>query len=458
MLGEIPEAMQDVTEANPVSRTPVWLAEGNPLANHPWRDDPDARLPEQVDTLVIGAGFTGASLAYHWAKKAPPERSMAVLEMDDPACGASGRNEGLVVMGRYFAMVHRTVLKHLDRVRADLDRTQRDRLAGQFAGAYCRAAYRNGDMIEQTVNDEGFDCDYARSGWVQATEAENQEALEASVAAAGASGCTDWTKIGPREVLEKTGMRVEHDAGFSIAAASFHPAKWVWCLLEAALSRPHVKLFTRTKVQRTEDAGSHYVVHTTRGVIRTKHVVSALESYMPLLYKQFHGVILPVQTQAAYGRPGPEAMKPHVGISSALFFCGKHAGGVMVGSDATRVADHEAGGTRPSRFLTRFILGQLRLAYGPYRWHLSNEWSGTASFTPDEFPIVGCFDGRHQYVIGGMAGSGTAVSFNAARCISNRILGNHDEADDYPAEYFSPTRLLDPANHRWPEIFSGELQ
>ena len=62
MLGEIPEAMQDVTEANPVSRTPVALAEGNPLANHPWRDDPDARLPEQVDTLVIGAGFTGGGV------------------------------------------------------------------------------------------------------------------------------------------------------------------------------------------------------------------------------------------------------------------------------------------------------------------------------------------------------------------------------------------------------------
>ena len=84
--------------------------------------------------------------------------------------------------------------------------------------------------------------------------------------------------------------------------------------------------------------------------------------------------------------------------------------------------------------------------------HLTNEWCGTVSYTPDEFPIVGCFDGRGQYVIAGMAGSGSAVSFNAARCICDRILGNNDQQDDYPPAYFAPTRLLDPQNHEWPQI------
>ena len=51
-----------------------------------------------------------------------------------------------------------------------------------------------------------------------------------------------------------------------------------------------------------------------------------------------------------------------------------------------------------------------------------------------------------------MAGSGTAVSFNGARCVVNRICGITGEEDDYPEPYFSATRFLDPANHRWPEI------
>jgi hypothetical protein len=72
-------------------------------------------------------------------------------------------------------------------------------------------------------------------------------------------------------------------------------------------------------------------------------------------------------------------------------------------------------------------------------------------FTEDEYPIVDLMDGKRQFIIAGMAGSGSGVSFNAARCICNRILGKSKE-DDYPEAYFSPTRLIDPLNHKWPEI------
>ena len=40
---------------------------------------------------------------------------MVVVEMGDAASGSSGRNEGLVVMGRYYHNVFTTVLKHLSR-------------------------------------------------------------------------------------------------------------------------------------------------------------------------------------------------------------------------------------------------------------------------------------------------------------------------------------------------------
>ena len=41
---------------------------------------------------VIGAGFTGSACAYHWSKQ-DDGRTMAVLEMNEAASGASGRNE-----------------------------------------------------------------------------------------------------------------------------------------------------------------------------------------------------------------------------------------------------------------------------------------------------------------------------------------------------------------------------
>ena len=53
---------------------------------------------------------------------------------------------------------------------------------------------------------------------------------------AAETGFTDWTKISPEEVRERTGLRVPAPAGFSRRAASFHPAKWVWSLFRVALA------------------------------------------------------------------------------------------------------------------------------------------------------------------------------------------------------------------------------
>ena len=453
MWYEIPNALCTVTFAPKVSKTPIWLADGNPLENHPWASHPDAVLPQFAEVVVIGAGFTGGALAYHWSRRAAdPNLKMVVLEMGQAASGSSGRNEGLVVMGRYCHMVQKTVSKHLPHVRPDLAESERELLALQFAVAYCQAAYRNGDLIEQTIRSEGFDCDYAREGWVQARDADQQTALAESVRLALDTGLTDWTSITAEEVQRRTGMTVTHNAGFSIAAASFHPAKWVWSLLKSALRSQCVELYSRTRVLKVERVGEEYHVHTQLGVIRTRHVVNATESYTPLLHPQFHDRILPTQTQAASGTGGPTSIRPRVGISGTRGFFGKHGDRVMVGSDSTRVPDREAGRIQPSRFITKFLLGEMQRYFGPSHYHVTHEWSGTVSYTPDEYPIVGVMDGHRQYIIGGMAGSGTGVSFNAGRCVVNRILGLTDEPDDYPPEYFAPSRLLDSQHHNWPAL------
>ena len=448
----IPAGMQNLALAEEISSTPMWLTDSNPLANHPWSNDSAASLPEEVDTVVIGAGFTGSATSYHWARRAPTNRRLIVLEMDDPASGSSGRNEGLVVMGRYFKSVRDTVEKNLAQVRPDLTPADRTRLAGQFAYRYCRAAYHNADLIEATIRKERFDCGYHRAGWVQARTAEEQTPLSESVKLAIEFDCPDWTSVTAEEVLEKSGMQVQHNAGFSIAAASWHPAKWVWSLLNTALREPHVQLFTRTRVTGIDNEGESYCVRTSRGSIRTRHLVFATESYTPKLQQQFHDAVLPMQEQAACGEGGPESMKEHIGISGSWFFAGRYGRRVLFGSGGSRVPDEEAGRNRPSRFLTKFVAAEIERYFGPYRLRMTNEWSGTVGYTPDEYPIVGPFDGKRKYIVAGMCGSGSGVSFNAARCIVNRILELSDESDDYPAEYFGPSRLLDPAHHNWPSI------
>lgn len=179
MWRKIPEALHWARFQTPVSRTSIWLAGGDPFENYPWADNPDAKIPAETEVAVIGAGFIGSAVAYHWSKhgKAP----LLALEMGGVASGSAGRNEGLVVMGRYYHLVHSTVLAYLNQARRDLSEAERDSLAHEFAAAYARAAYANAEMIEQTIRDEKIDCGYVRKGWVQATDGDHIGQLEASV-------------------------------------------------------------------------------------------------------------------------------------------------------------------------------------------------------------------------------------------------------------------------------------
>jgi gamma-glutamylputrescine oxidase len=451
MFVVIPSVTLDLIIPRKVSKTPMWLMDRNPLENFPWNQESNAALPKETDTVVIGAGFTGAALAYHWSRRAPSERNMVVIELGDPASGSSGRNEGLVVMGRYFKMVQDSVFKALITLQPDLTSAQQFSLSKQFAHVYCRAAYRNASLIEETIREEDFNCDYVRAGWVQGQDDLNQKALTDSVKLAKETGFTDWVSITPEEVLERTGMHVEHNAGCSLGAASWHPAKWVWCLLTASLAKKNVRLFTRTEVLGVKNLGKNYQISTNRGSLLAKHVVYATESYSPRLCKQLHNVILPMQQQAASGDGGPKTMKPHVGISASWFFAGRYGHKVLFGSGGGRVSDSEAGRNEPSRFITKFVAAEMKKHFGSYHLEMRNEWSGTVGYTLDEYPIVGSIDNKGLFIIAGMAGSGSGVSFNGGRCIVNRILGKTDEPDDYPPSYFAPSRLMNPTHHKWPK-------
>ena len=110
-------------------------------------------------------------------------------------------------------------------------------------------------MVHDTIIQEGFECDYVREGWVQVHDEDEQTKLDDSVRMAIDTGFTDWCKITPDEVERISGMKVRHNAGFSLAAASFHPAKWCWSLLKYGIDAGKLRFYSRTKVTRVEDVG-----------------------------------------------------------------------------------------------------------------------------------------------------------------------------------------------------------
>src|SRR6202171_3590811 len=104
-------------------------------------------LPERVDVVVIGAGFTGLSAARTLAKRGA---KVAVLEAETIGWGASSRNGGMVLTGLKLG------------VNQLISRYGRERTQRMYAASLATI-----DCVEQIVNEERIDCDFARSGHLE---------------------------------------------------------------------------------------------------------------------------------------------------------------------------------------------------------------------------------------------------------------------------------------------------
>ena len=219
-----------------------------------------------------------------------------------------------------------------------------------------------------------------------------------------------------------------------------------------AVRSSNVRLFTRTSVEKVERDGASYVIRTNRGTIRSRFLVNAAESHTPVVFKDFlvpfPDIITPYKEQGVHAEGGPDSMRPGVGVSGPLGFYSRVAdGGRLFGSDNTAVAPHQAGKNEPSRFVTRYSCLSILKHWKPSHMRVTHEWTGTTSTTPDKFPVVGLMDENGLYIIGGFAGAGSAVSFNAGQTVVRRILGIADETNYHPGEYFSPMRFTDPQRY-----------
>src|SRR5579863_7071518 len=110
---------------------------------------PDAGrpLPEVVDVVVIGAGFTGLSAARTLAKRGA---KVAVLESETIGWGASSRNGGMVLTGMKLGV---------------------NQLISMYGRELTQRMYATSlatiDCVEQIVREEAIDCDFSRCGHLE---------------------------------------------------------------------------------------------------------------------------------------------------------------------------------------------------------------------------------------------------------------------------------------------------
>ncbi len=178
----------------PISDQPFWFRAGHPLANY----QSAPTLPSSVDVLIIGAGLTGASAAYHLGPAVRDRRlHVAVIDRGDPATEASGRNGGNFELlpensvGLYGGLARERLqfLLHVyPSVPIEVLRAESERQASLVLGM----ALRNRDRLQQIIGDESIDCDFSPRGWIYLahTDSEEQGMCECTYGATSVPGET----------------------------------------------------------------------------------------------------------------------------------------------------------------------------------------------------------------------------------------------------------------------------
>jgi glycine/D-amino acid oxidase-like deaminating enzyme len=301
MVGETGGTMNGVTM--PQRHVPYWLKGANPLANF----QSTKKLPKKADIVIIGAGLTGGSAAYHLSKMAEKKGlTVVVLDAYDPATGASGRNGGNFELipenffGEYgtYDGLEKERFKFLKASYPDLPDEVLERHAKRIAESIVGFALTNMKRMKQTIVREKIECDYSPKGWVRTAHNERE-------VAATAADIELARRVGAHvEAVDQKTMEEMHKFPAPFGArlvpenGNYHPFKFVIGELQKAVERG-VKLYARTPVKSVISKKKDlHLVKTSKGTIEAKRVIVATNAFTSQIFPEFSDV-RPFRSQLA---------------------------------------------------------------------------------------------------------------------------------------------------------------
>jgi glycine/D-amino acid oxidase-like deaminating enzyme len=433
----------------PISDQPFWFRAGHPLANY--QSAPS--LPPSVDVLIIGAGLTGASAAYHLGASVRDRGlHIALIDRGDPATEASGRNGGNFELlpensvGLYGGLARERLkfLLHVyPSVPMEVLRAESERQASLVLGI----ALRNRDRLQQIIDDESIDCDFSPRGWIYLAHTDSEEqgmCEEVMLAAQHGQRIELWSR---RKIFEEFNIRTDFVGRFIPDDGTYHPFKYVCGVISAALKRG-VELFTRVRVKRIRSTSldRHYLT-TDRGHIVARRVIVATNAFTRELLPEMRS-ISPRQSQImltehatdrARGRTitteqGPAFFnQPRTGASNGR-------APLLFGGGNDRPMKNPA--SRRRSIGIHNLLLRLRDQYYPELCGQppTSEWVGPMAFTPDGLPAIG-FVRPGVILAAGFNGYGGSYTTAAGEASAEMALT--DESPDWtPQDVFSPRRFL----------------
>jgi glycine/D-amino acid oxidase-like deaminating enzyme len=263
-----------------------------------WLDNPEApaaRPPLEgeidADLLVVGGGLTGLWAALQAAEHG---RSVALLEGERIAFGASGRNGGFCA-----ASLTHGVANGLARWPAEMDALE-------------RMARENLDGMRADVERHGIECDWEDTGTIDVATAPHQVAWLAEEA-------ERLRRFGwDAELLDAEAMRAQVDSPTYLGGlrsrdgcALVDPARLCWGLARAS-EAAGARVFEGTPANALRRAGAGVRAETPGGAVRARQALLATSAFPPLV-RAIRRYVVPVYDYVLVTEPLSPAQRDAVG-------------------------------------------------------------------------------------------------------------------------------------------------
>jgi len=377
----------------------LWAATANPpKARQSFEGEYD------TDVVIIGAGFTGLSAAYHLQKKG---LRTIVVEQETVGWGASGRNGGMILPGYKPTM---------------------DELAKKYgvdeAKQLNQIALDGMELVKEIVTTHHIECSLDYGGYLLLSNKKRFKSLLKDEHESLNSQFGSDTRY-----LEGDELKQEISSSFFSYGLvdphgySFHPLNYSLGLADAAESLG-ARIFEKTKAVAIQWTPQNVTVLTAKGRVIAKEVIAATDGYSSHLTKELDRAVIPIASyQVATECLGDELAESLIPNNRMVFdtsnlinyFRRSPDGRIVYGGSGIR----HNGCEKYYRELHQMMLSVFP-QLTPYK--VEYTWGGLIGVTMDMFPMIGRMKDGVYYATG-YCGHGASLATLMGQLLAQWIAG-----------------------------------
>jgi gamma-glutamylputrescine oxidase len=407
---------------------------------------------QRVDTLIVGAGLTGLSTAFHLLERCPG-RSVLVIDADQLGAGASARSSGMLTPG----------------VGQDLTSLVA-RLGPACAKALYEESLRAVRRVESLVRRENIACELHMGGQLVVAAGPRGQARLARLAStlqaldlpyepmdsAALDGRLRLRPLSSSRLLAPAPSR-DHHASLPYAlrlpiAGTLHPGHLL-AGLAASVERRGGRILGRACVSAITNDGPVVVQLEHGPEIVADRVVLATNGYSGHLTRQV-GRVLPLHLRMIVTEPLSKSALAQLGWgnregvidSRRLFnyFRLSSDNRLVFGGGRPR---YDWGGAATERdagaHASALVRDMYRMLPLSHSVDVAGTWTGVIGYTLDALPVFGPTHNAAVIYAGGYCGHGIALSVACGEWLAARIAERSHDAS-WPAPGFSQIRKRAP--------------